>query len=83
MYFFPQQKGILILIIKRKHITSFVISIRKKCVESCEMETNNEKKYYDEDALICIENCTNTLKKYNTDYKCVESCEKFHNYGMC
>jgi len=23
----------------------------------------------------------NTLKKYNIDYKCVESCEKFHNNG--
>jgi len=45
------------------------------------METNNEKKYYDEDTLTCIENCTKTSKKYNKDNKYVESCEKFHNYG--
>jgi len=45
------------------------------------METNNVKKYYDEYTLTCIENCTKTSKKYNKDNKCVESREKFHNYG--
>ena len=56
-------------------------TIGKKCVRNCSTEENNEKKYYDIDTLTCIENCTETSKKYINGYECVESCEKFHNYG--
>ena len=63
---------------------SFISNINsvKKCVVNCEDDTNSEKKYYDEDTLTCIENCTKTSKKYyDNNNKCVESCENFHNYG--
>lgn len=47
----------------QKKTYSFINNInQKKNVLKFDLETNNEKKYYDEDTLICIENCTKTSK---------------------
>jgi hypothetical protein len=63
------------------HITSS----EKKCVISCN-ESDNTNKYYDEETLECINDCTTTSKKYKFGNKCVKSCDttanKFHNYGQ-
>ena len=55
---------------------------KKECVTNCETGTNNEKIYHDENTLTCINNCTETSKRYfKEDKECVSSCTNFHKYG--
>ena len=64
---------------------SLILSSKKVCVENCttynDNDNDNDKIFYDNDTHTCIKNCTETSKKFYNGHECVESCDKFHNYG--
>ena len=67
----------------KKVTYSLILTNKKICVPNCtEYNLNdNDKKFYDTEAHICIKNCTETSKKYYKGHECVESCDKYHNFG--
>jgi len=64
---------------------SLITTNSKMCVENCAdinlNDINEGKIYHEKVTFTCVNNCTETSRKYIQDNECVESCNNFHNYG--